>query len=316
MAGCSEDADYVDQVMASQSILQVDSTDICISSDARKRRLSSDDESESGVPAKKEKSDLDLAELMKTSFTDLKEDMTNTLDKKFESFENKLKNTILATVQEKINNVRKEFNDRIDGLSRKLEETISSNMQSKIDSKLQQAKSDMKKDLNLNKIKDDVSKLQRSYAEAAVGNNPTAQKAEEPKLQVVVRNLKYDEREERDPNMTVNLVKCLVRDRLKLANVKITHAERKCSRNNKPGVGIVKCESSALKQTVLTCSTKKSLRKIRTYQDVYIEDERSHEQRLSESNIRTLLQAVGKSKDYIVVNGRFMKRSATPTPDQ
>lgn len=53
MAGCSEDADYVDQVMASQSILQVDSTDICISSDARKRRLSSDDESESGVPAKK-----------------------------------------------------------------------------------------------------------------------------------------------------------------------------------------------------------------------------------------------------------------------
>ena len=53
MAGCSEDADYVDQVMASQSILQVDSTDICISSDAGKRRLSSDDESERGVPAKK-----------------------------------------------------------------------------------------------------------------------------------------------------------------------------------------------------------------------------------------------------------------------
>lgn len=60
MAGCCEDSDYVEQVMASQSILQVDSTDICISSDARKRRLSSDDESESGVPAKKEKPDLEL----------------------------------------------------------------------------------------------------------------------------------------------------------------------------------------------------------------------------------------------------------------
>lgn len=314
MAGCCEDADYVDQVMASQSILQVDSTDICISSDARKRRLSSDDESESGVPAKKEKPDLELAELMKIGFADLKEDMTNTLDKKFESFENKLKNAILATVQEEINNVRKEFNDRIDGLSRKLEEKICSNMQSKIDSKLQQAKSDMKKDLNLNKIKEDVSKLQKSYAEAAAGNKPAAQKAEEPKLQVVVRNLKYDEREERDPNMTVNLVKSLVRDGLKLADVKITHAERKRLRNNKPGVVIVKFESLAQKETVL--STKKSLRKIRTYQDVYIEDERSHEQRLSESNIRTLLQAVGKSKDYIVVNGRFVKRSATSTLDQ
>ena len=116
----------------------------------------------------------------------------------------------MATIQEEINNVRKGFSDRIDGLSRKLEEKICSNMQFKIDLKLQLAKSDMKKDFNLNKIKDDVSKLQKQHAEATAGNKPMAQIAKEPKLQVIMRNLKYDERDEKDSNITVNVIKCYV----------------------------------------------------------------------------------------------------------
>ena len=308
MAVNNDDAEYVDQVMASQSILNVKSDDR--SSESRKRRLSSDDESENVLPAKKEKSDSDFADLLRAGLSQLQHDLSKTLDQKFDSFENKLKTAILATVQEEINGVRKEFNDRIDGLSKKLEEKMCSKLQEKIDSKLNDAKQEIKRDPNLNKLKDDVSKLQKSYADVA-SSLPHEQHSDRipelSRVKVVIRNLKFDEQEARDPNITVNLVNSLIRDGLKLTNVKVVQAERKTSRNDKPGVIIAQFESFAQKKKVL--DVKKSLKKIPKYQNVYIEDERSQEQRLAESNLRTVLQAVGKSKDYVLINGRFVKRS-------
>ena len=81
----------------------------------------------------------------------------------------------------------------------------------------------------------------------------------------------------------------------------MVQAERKTARNDKPGVIIAKFETATQKQNIL--GIKRSLKKIKKYQNVYIEDECSQEQRLTESNIRTLLQAVGKSKDYVLING-------------
>ena len=63
---------------------------------------------------------------------------------------NIMKTAILATVQQEVNGVRKEYNDRIDGLSKKLEEKMCSNLQVRIDSKLNEAKKEIKSDLNLN----------------------------------------------------------------------------------------------------------------------------------------------------------------------
>ena len=304
----TDDAEYVDQVMASQSILTVKSDDR--SSDGRKRRHSTDDESENELPAKKEKSDSDFAELLRVGLSDLKQDLSNTLDQKFNSFENKLKTAILATVQEEIKGVRKEFNDRIDGLSKKLEEKVCAKLQDKIDSKLKEAKREITRDSNVDKLKDDVSKLQKSYADVASSLSHEQRSDENPeqsKVKVVVRNLEQDEQEGRDPNVTVNLVNRLIRDGLKLTSAKVVQAERKTSRNNKPGVIIAQFETHAQKQSVL--GIKQSLKKTKKYQNVYIEDERSQEQMLVESNLRTVLQAVGKSKDYVLVNGRFLKRS-------
>lgn len=322
MAMNKDDAEYVEQVMASQSILHVKSNDsnegTSSSSEARKRRFSSDDESENGVPAKKEKSDNEFAELLRAGFTQLQVDLTKTLDQKFESFEDKLRTAILSTVQEEIKGVRLEFNDRISGLSKKLEDKLSTNLQTMIDSRLKDAKTEMSSELNLDALKSDVSKLQQSYAEvtsasashASLGRRD-AEVTEHCTLNVVVRNLKYDAREQNDPNVTVNLVNSVIRDGLKLTDAKIVQAERKIARNSKPGVIIATVENSVQKQNVL--KNKKSLRKIKKYENVYIEDERSHEQRLIESNIRTVLQAIGKSKDYVLINGRFVKKTSTST---
>ena len=81
MAMVKDDAEYVGQVMASQSILHVKSNDyIEGTSNARKRRLSSDNESENGVPARKEKPDNEFAELLRVRLTQLQPDLSKTLD--------------------------------------------------------------------------------------------------------------------------------------------------------------------------------------------------------------------------------------------
>ena len=79
---------------------------------------------------------------MSAGFADLKRDFTSTLDSKFKDFESRLKTAIMDTVREEIDSVRKEFNDRIDGLSKKLEDKLLTNMQNKV----QQMKSDIKSD--------------------------------------------------------------------------------------------------------------------------------------------------------------------------
>lgn len=333
MAMNKEDAEYVDQVMASQSILKVQSNDQAMASqsilqvrsidgsggtsegtsETRKRRLSVDGESENGVPAKKEKCDSEFAELLRAGLTQLQHDLSKTLDQKFESFEDKLKKAILSTVQDEINGVRQEFNDRISGLTKKLEDKLSSKIQNTIDSKIKDVKNEISNDFNLNTLTADVSELQKSYAEVVSASNVSherqnGQDVEHGTLNIVVRNMKFDEREASDPNVTINLVNRVIRDGLKLTDAKVVHAERKTARNDKPGVIIAQFERSEHKQNVL--KNKKSLKKIKKYESVYIEEERSHEQRVIESNIRTLLHAVGKSKDYALINGRFVKKTS------
>ena len=124
---------------------------------------------------------------------------------------------------------------------------------------------------------------------------------------VVIRNLKYDQTESTDSNITKNKVNRLIRDGLKLTDIEILTSERKQTRDGRPGIIIVTFATAEQKSSVM--KQKKDLRKNKNYESVYLEDERPPGQRLNESNMRTLLKACGKSGDYIFSNGRlFQKR--------
>ena len=156
-------------------------------------------------------------------------------------------------------------------------------------------------------LQDDVTNLQKSYAEAAASTSAVV--SDQSKCSVVIRNLKYEQNESTDNNITKNKVNCLIRDGLKLTNVKISTAERKQTRDGRPGIIIATVATAEQKSAVM--QRKKDLRKIKNYESVYLEDERSPSQRLNESNMRSLLKACGKSGDYVFSNGRLFPETTT-----
>ena len=307
----SEDAEYVDTVMSSQPIsthVDLQNTPATPASGAkpRKRHLSVDSgelPSKRGPAAHVNRDDKDIFELMSAGFADLKSNLSSTLDSKFNDFESRMKTAIMDVVKVEIDSVRKEFNDRIDGLSKKLEDKLMARMNDKV----QQIKADINTGFNgeRKQLQEEVSKLQKSYADAAAGTNSV--ETDKSRHSVVIRNLKYDQTESTDSNITKNKVNRLIRDGLKLTDIEILTSERKQTRDGRPGIIIVTLATAEQKSSIM--KQKKDLRKNKNYESVYLEDERPPGQRLNESNMRTLLKACGKSGDYIFSNGRlFQKR--------
>ena len=118
-----------------------------------------------------------------------------------------------------------------------------------------------------------------------------------------------DSRETSDSQVTMNKVNSLIRDGLKLKDIKVLKAERKGSYHGKPGVIIASIETVEQKGKVM--EAKKELKKTNAYKKVYIEDDRPIQTRVAESNMRTILKEIGKSDNYVFSNGRLFKRSNT-----
>ena len=93
---------------------------------------------------------------------------------------------------------------------------------------------------------------------------------------VIIRNMPETERERTEPNVTLNRVKSLLRDRLKLHNVNVMSAERKQARGKqKHGIVVVQLESTEQKRDVM--KVKGKLKMMTQYKDLFIEDDLSPE---------------------------------------
>ena len=103
--------------------------------------------------------------------------------------------------------------------------------------------------------------------------------------------LKIDQRESSDEQITVNKANTLFLDGLKLTSVKVTAAERKHTRDGKQGIIIATVVTAEQKSSVM--QRKKNLRNTKHYESVYLEDKRPSDQRLTKSNMRTLLRTCG-----------------------
>ena len=308
-------ADFVENVMSpsvhnvSQVPKQSDkNSNTC---NGRKRNLSSeyDDDCESSKKLKgssaNDESNVEIVNLMKfelSSFkSSLKADMAETIETKLNVFESRIKDAILSVVKEEIKAVRDEFNTRIEGLSNKLEQKLLKVVKTDLDAKLNDVKTQVLSDDKFTKLREDVDTATASYA--SVASRPATNSIEN---NICIRNLKVDQAEKNDSNITVNKVYSLIRDGLKEKNIKVVKAVRKESRDNKPGVIIATIES--LDQKIKLLKNKKSLRKTNTYQNVYIESDKSFETRVNENNMRTLLKEIGRSDQFMLSNGRLCKK--------
>ena len=117
-------------------------------------------------------------------------------------------------------------------------------------------------------------------------NNKTA-----PQTSFIIRNLSKRERE--DITYEVNR---LLKDGLKLRDKEVQSAERKENRtfNRKAGLVVAKCKSREDKQAIMKIKSK--LKDSRRYENVYIEHDLSRQQRVFNSNMRTIVNAIGRDK--------------------
>ena len=80
---------------------------------------------------------------------------------------------------------------------------------------------------------------------------------------------------------------------MKLRDIEVQSAERKENRtfNGKAGLVVAKCKSREDKQAVMKIKSK--LKDSRRYENVYIEHDLSRQQRVFNSNMRTIVNAKG-----------------------
>ena len=244
------DADFVSNVMASQSVKEIPDTDVEGSSRAavgpktegatgsvtgsadgassRKRVWSGDDSGEGETDRNKklkqhpEKSGDNIStgvspdfafmmKWMKQEFDGVKSDLTKTIDNRVDSLEEKLRTVMLAVVKEEVDKARQEFNTRIDGLASKVEHKIRQSVENRIESSLKEAKEELMNNTQVETLKQEINTVKQSYAE--ITSKEVGSQGD-----IVIRNYSTDARETNDPQVTMNKVNKLIRDGLKLTN--------------------------------------------------------------------------------------------------
>ena len=104
----------------------------------------------------------------------------------------------------------------------------------------------------------------------------------------------------------MNKVNGIIRDGLKLKDIKVTNVVRKETKSRTPGVVIATIET--VEQKIKILENKKALRPTTQYSNVYIESDKKFEIRAAENNMRILLKEMGKSDKFIFSNGRLQQK--------
>ncbi|CAG2208741.1 unnamed protein product [Mytilus edulis] len=158
----------------------------------------------------------------------------------------------------------------------------------KVSEEMKKVKEQFKTELKT--VTEKVSSLEQSYADVLKQNKNQSQALSEDKLSVVIKNLPETEKE----NIS-RKVGGLIKDGLRLKNIQVAAVERKINKiPGKHGVIIVKFQNSDDKQKVM--EKKRELKDSRNYKDVYIDNAIPKAQRLMNSNLRSIVKAIGKDK--------------------
>ena len=128
------------------------------------------------------------------------------------------------------------------------------------------------------------------------------------KLKFIVRNMN-----EREGENVKNRVNGLIKDGLHIKDISVVSAERKNSRNRRPGVIVATCRSEQDVTKIL--KTKKELKNHKQYEQVYVEPDVPLEQRIQKSNFRNIVSVIGEDK-LEVRGSRVFPRSADRSVDR
>ena len=105
----------------------------------------------------------------------------------------------------------------------------------------------------------------------------------------------------------------MIKDGLRISDVSVVSAERKQSRNRKPGVIVATCKSD--KDVAKVLKNKKDLKNVRQFEQVYVEPDVPLQQRIQNSNLRNIVSVIGDDK-LELRGSRVFTRSADRSADR
>ena len=245
------------------------------------------------------------------------DDMKSGLESKIDTIDKK-NNEKLEKLQSEMNNIRTDFNQRLEGLAKKVELRVLKAVENDTKEKLKKLEKDMRKDIDkmkrnidrtetevkrlsetdiptiqerlgdeIDSITERVAVLERNKTETCRHNDK--ENLDDRKRRIVIRNL--TERENENVKDRVNNII----EYLKVKDISVETAERKPNNyNSKPGVIIATFYRYEDKEHVMRL--KKNLKYSTRYRDVYIENGVPAHQRKLKSNLRTIVNTLGREK--------------------
>ena len=146
-----------------------------------------------------------------------------------------------------------------------------------------------------------IMKLTERIAEMEKFNNEHAN--EDISRNIIIRNLQDSPTEN-----VLGKVNGLIRDGLRLKDVAVMSAERKKSyKAGTPGVVVARCKSGEDKAKIMI--DKRHLVESRNFKDIYINHDKSHQQRTIDSNFKVLL-ANGRNDRLVMKGSRIVQQEA------
>ena len=222
-----------------------------------------------------------------------------------------------------IEKIRTDFNNRIEGLAKKVETKVSKALDKKLDDKTKVIKNNIDKEIQKirttndkivtsvtrveettlptfkEELGDEIDELNRRMKdlEEKVSNGRKEDNdGSEPdslKRSIIIRHL-----DERENENVKDIVNSLISSGLKLDKIRVESAIRKQSKNeNKPGIVVAVCKSLNDKNSIM--QKKRELRKSRRYENVYIEHHMAPEQRRLNNNLRAIVNTIGSDRLFL-----------------
>ena len=216
---------------------------------------------------------------------------------------------IQSTLEEHKNDMKKKLSDQSKALK---------DMQTSLTIKIESEIKDMQTTLNT-KIEKEIKGLE-TYIDQQVGQLSTRIGTIEGKLEILEAKeneramFNYDDtlvaiNLPQEPNENIELkADDLIRNGLKVHGVRILRAARLKGRDGKPGLTKIQLHSLDDKKKLL--QAKSNLKQCPLYKKVFIRSSKSHEERLAETNFRTILSMIPRGTNFMLTsNGRIVNKT-------
>ena len=246
-------------------------------------------------------------------------DLRTGLEQKIEAL-NKSNSEKIDAMTAEIEKTRLDFNNRMEGLAKKVEKQVMKSISKTVDSKMKALKSGTDKQMNklqkaceltnkkvlkleettmttmkeelgdeIDELHKKVSNLENTVLESCQNINLQNSQADR-RRNIVIRNL-----EEREHENVLQRADRVVSEGLKLSNISFASATRKVSRDtSKPGLIIATCKNEQDKENIM--SIKRELKNSSRYKNVFVENDIPPGQRKLNSNLRTIVNTIGRDR--------------------